>query len=58
MDNDEYRGSCKSELFRIAIQCGNTNIEAVEKFTKIVAKRIDSAYELGKDDGIKEVKIK
>ena len=48
---DVSRTRYKGELLRIGTQCGITDHEALGKFIKIVAKRIDSAYELGKSDG-------
>ena len=45
----------KGELLRIATQCGITDHEAISKYIKIISKRIDAAYEMGKADGVAQM---
>lgn len=51
---EEYRTKYKGELLRLAIQCGNTDYEALGKFIKIISKRIDEAYDEGRAVGTME----
>ena len=54
MYNETYRGNCKTELRRIAVQHGVELDGPLNAFVAYVAARIDVAYELGKRDGIKQ----
>ena len=56
---DKSLGNCKSNLRRIAVQCGVCdNGMAINKFIDIIRRRIDAAYELGKTEGVREQEIK
>ena len=46
----------KGELLRIGTQCGITDHEALGKFIKIISKRIDAAYEMGKAEGVAQIR--
>jgi hypothetical protein len=53
---NEGLGNSKGNFTRIAMMCGLENDIALHKFIDVVRRRIDAAYELGKVDGIKELK--
>jgi hypothetical protein len=56
---NESLGNCKSNLLRIAVQCGVCdNGMAIDKFIDIIRRRIDAAYELGKAEGVMKQEIK
>ena len=56
---DKSLGNCKSNLRRIAVQCGVCdNGMVINKFIDIIRRRIDAAYELGKTEGVREQEIK
>ena len=52
--NETYRGNCKTELRRIAVQHGVELDGPLNAFVAYVAARIDVAYELGKRDGLQQ----
>lgn len=53
---DNGLGNSKGNLVRIATQCGLDNDIALHKFIDIIRRRIDTAYRLGKVEGVEELR--